>query len=503
MSAYSKDSISHTTSQSAFEGNDEEIRKFKFFCDNARDGNIIIKRDGRILYVNKAQCAMMGYTEEEYLQLNALDIDENYDMKRFQELFDYAQHTPLPPFETQNRKKDGTLFPVEVSITVLPFGGELLLFGVARDISQRKMAEEELQQSKSQLEIILKNIADGITVQDNTGKIIYANQAAAIASGYASVEELLNAPLLEYVQKFDMTDENGQPFSPADLPGRRAMQGEENPQVIIKFVHKQTHEVRWAIIKSTAIFDAMHKPYLVINAVQDITRLKELEQRKDQFISMASHELKTPVTSLKVYTQLLLKRFTKEGIKEVVTYLSRMDTQIDKLTKLIQELLDVSKAQVGKLEYAEERVAIDTLVHETAETVQQGSTRHTLVLHGESRATVIGDAERLGQVLINLMDNAIKYSPHSHTVDITITQLQDVVRIGVRDYGIGIPQEHQEKLFERFYRVSNSKDRTFPGLGIGLYIAHEIVMRHRGTIWVESKEGEGSTFCVSLPLYKE
>jgi signal transduction histidine kinase len=229
----------------------------------------------------------------------------------------------------------------------------------------------------------------------------------------------------------------------------------------------------------------------------------ELEQRKDIFMSMASHELKNPLTALKGFTQLLKRRVEKQDIQGSGDLLVRMEAQTTRLTKLIEDLLDVSKIQAGGLEYAEERIAIDALIQDIVETIQHTNTTHTIRMHGTSHIYVIGDSDRLGQVFINLMTNAIKYSPQATSVDVSIAAANDEVLVSVRDYGVGIPEEHLSKIFERFYRVHGAQEQAFPGLGMGLYISHEIVKRHGGKIWVESTEGKGSTFYVALPTEPE
>lgn len=234
-----------------------------------------------------------------------------------------------------------------------------------------------------------------------------------------------------------------------------------------------------------------------------LQKAAELEKRKDDFISMASHELKTPITTIKVFTQLMKRNFERQGLTEYVDSFAQVETQIDKLTKLVSDLLDVSKIQAGHLDYAEESIDIDALVRHSVETIQQTSETHTLSIHGASHQTVIGDSDRLEQVFMNLVNNAIKYSPQADIVDIRIATVQDTVMVSVQDYGIGIPQEHLDKIFDRFYRVHEGNSNEFPGLGMGLYISHEIVKRHAGDLTVESAEGKGSTFTVSLPVKKQ
>jgi signal transduction histidine kinase len=168
----------------------------------------------------------------------------------------------------------------------------------------------------------------------------------------------------------------------------------------------------------------------------------------------------------------------------------------------MDNLLDISRIESGQLAMVEEEFEVDAFVREIIDTLQTTSTKHTILLIGHAHTTLVGDKDHLGQVFTNLLTNAIKYSPAAQTVDVSVTTSQEQVTISVRDYGIGIPKVHQDRIFERFYRVSDERDKQFPGLGIGLYIASEIIKRHGGTIWVESEEERGSTFSFSLPLKK-
>jgi len=189
-----------------------------------------------------------------------------------------------------------------------------------------------------------------------------------------------------------------------------------------------------------------------------------------------------------------------QGNQDALLYLAKMSTQINKLSKLIADLLDLSKIQAGRLEFAEEAVDVDSLVREVAENLQQTTSQHHIAIEGKAQCEIMCDKDRLGQVLINLITNAIKYSPQAQRIIVHLTRTHDALTIAVQDFGIGIPKAHQEKVFERFYRVSSDQARTYPGLGIGLYIAYQIVERHKGKIWVESVEDQGSTFSFSLPF---
>ncbi|GHO60828.1 hypothetical protein KSB_93030 [Ktedonobacter robiniae] len=238
-----------------------------------------------------------------------------------------------------------------------------------------------------------------------------------------------------------------------------------------------------------------------IGFVLDNSARKELEQRKDHFLGMVSHELKTPLTSLKLQTQLLRKQLGKQGIDNADTVLSRMEAQLNMVTRLVGELLDLSKIQAGTLEYAQETVNLDDVLQEVVEIVQQMQTTHTIVVHrAASPPLLVGDKDRLEQMLLNLISNAIKYSPGANTIEVDIKTSEEAVTLSVHDQGIGIPREQREKIFERFYRAVAPHQRAFPGLGMGLYIVAEIVKYHGGSITMESEMGKGSTFQVTLPL---
>lgn len=366
----------------------------------------------------------------------------------------------------------------------------------------------EVGQARDQLEIILQGVADGIIVYENDRKVIYANEAAARLTGFPSIAAMLHTSSADILAQFTIVDENMQPFSPSLLPHRRVLAGEREAQAIIGYggasATKTFQPDRWMNVTSRPVLNEQGTVLFAITILHDITERVLAEHRKDEFISMASHELKTPVTSLKGFSYVLQRRLTKQGDEQSLQYLSRMDAQILKLTKLISELLDISRMQSGKLAFQQELFDLDTLVQETMATVQAATASHQLQIEGKAEAQVLGDKDHLGQVFINLLTNAIKYSPKADTVLIHLSKNQEQAVVSVQDFGIGISEPHHQKIFERFYQVTDPEERTYPGLGIGLYISHEIVERHHGRMWVESsKKGHGSTFSVALPLSKE
>ncbi|HLI07558.1 MAG TPA: ATP-binding protein [Ktedonobacteraceae bacterium] len=225
----------------------------------------------------------------------------------------------------------------------------------------------------------------------------------------------------------------------------------------------------------------------------------EREARRNEFISMVVHELKTPITSLKGYSQLLGKRCERMGDAQGMNLAARMDQQVNRLTSLIDDLLDINRMEGDKLRLRESDFDFDELVEEIMADIQLTTEQHSLVREGETHATLRGDRERIGQVLTNLLTNAIKYAPESETIVVKLARDEQSVTASVQDFGPGIPKEQQAYVFEPFYRVEGV-ETSVSGLGLGLAIAASLVERHRGKIWVESEEGEGTTFSFSLPL---
>jgi PAS domain S-box-containing protein len=246
------------------------------------------------------------------------------------------------------------------------------------------------------------------------------------------------------------------------------------------------------------VFDDNKNVVFVAGSTRDITTRKQLESQKDDFIGIVSHELKTPVTSIKAFTQVLQNRFTRAGDEKSAVLLRKMDAQINKLTSLISDLLDVTKIEGGQLQFNEAFFSFDQLVDDVVEEIQRSANKHTLEKQGATKKTVYGDKDRIEQVIINFLTNAIKYSPHTGTIIVKSFSENDHVTLCVQDFGAGIPKESHRQVFERFYRVSGNE--TIPGIGLGLYISAEIIRRQGGTIWVESEPGQGSTFCFSLPV---
>ncbi|MDB5203712.1 MAG: Alkaline phosphatase synthesis sensor protein PhoR [Ferruginibacter sp.] len=257
---------------------------------------------------------------------------------------------------------------------------------------------------------------------------------------------------------------------------------------------------RWHYANSVPHKDEKDRIISWFGIANDIDYQKKELEKKDEFISMVSHELRTPVTTLKGFTQLLM--FSLPDADETVKgYLSTMDNQIRKLTRLISDLLDATKSNAGQLHFDKEPFDFNSLVTEVVEEMQQTTGKHRIRLELDEPVTVNGDKNRIGQVITNLLSNAIKYSPDSDDICVDSKLENGQIVLCVKDKGIGIDNSQFSKLYTRFFRViDNATAYTFPGIGLGLYISRNIIEKHNGTMWVDSEPGAGSEFYFSLPI---
>jgi two-component system sensor histidine kinase/response regulator len=233
--------------------------------------------------------------------------------------------------------------------------------------------------------------------------------------------------------------------------------------------------------------------------LDEIEFRKQAERKKDEFISIASHELKTPLTSVKGYMQLLGRSIDKGDMEKVKNHLAKAQVQLEKLNELIADLLDISKIESGKLKFNKKYFMVEQLLDNVTDIIHQGNPEFRITRKGKVQQEVYADEMRIEQVIINFLTNAIKYSPGTREIEININMEDDKLYLGVRDFGIGIAPEQQKHVFDKFYRVEETAIH-FQGLGIGLYISAEIVRRHGGQIGVKSTMGEGSEFYFIIPV---
>lgn len=272
-----------------------------------------------------------------------------------------------------------------------------------------------------------------------------------------------------------------------------------NYSVVYTIQNPKDHLRRIVAAKGKAIFDSNGEPTRFSGILEDVTEDYQLQLRKDEFISVASHELKTPITSISASMQILQKFTKTEQLPEKVSvFINKASNNLTKLVHLLDDLLNVTKIQQGQLALNKTSFNLTELIKDCCEHIHTGGS-HEFIITGPDFLLVDADYRRIDQVMVNLLNNAVKYSPQAKKVEINIMGNADNITVSVRDFGIGINPDKLPHLFDRYYRV-DAMGHQFSGLGLGLYISAEIISRHGGKIGANSTLGNGSTFWFSLPI---
>ncbi len=493
---------------------------YRVFIEKMREGAVTLNKKGLILYSNSRFASMLNLSLERIIGSYFKDYIAPCFKILFESLFKTGWETECRG-EISFLTTDGKLIPVLLSLTNLELDEGLALSIIITDLTDQKIIEKKLHHNYQALEEakslteklndeletrVLERTSELLTSQEHfkfmadtipvivwranaRGEYDYFNRQWYRYTGLTFEESKGNGwqsvihpeDVEETVQEWQKSVTTGTEFKKEDR--KRSKNG----------------DYRWHLVNALPFKDSEGNILQWFGVCTDIEEQKKDLQKKDEFISMASHELKTPVTSLKIFNEILLMDAETKDNKVQWNMLKKMDKQVNKLTRLIGDLLDVSKANSGQLSYEFETINFNDLITEAVNELQL-TTSHMIELELSEKTMVVADKNRIGQVITNLVSNAVKYSPRASKVDIYTEKSDDEIKLCVRDYGIGIPLSEQSKLFTRFFRVS---DNNYPGLGLGLYISKEIIRRHSGTITFETEEGKGSTFCFSIPLKKD
>jgi two-component system CheB/CheR fusion protein len=259
-------------------------------------------------------------------------------------------------------------------------------------------------------------------------------------------------------------------------------------------------KLRWVRAIGNITNSRKGKPTYFTGTLIDITPHKQDEIRKNDFIAMVSHELKTPLTSLQGYVQLLTNKSRTAGDIMAVGMLERAHKQVRKMISLVNGFLTISHLESGKIALNLQAFDISDLVSETVEEAAETAAKHNIVVHECPSLFVNADRNKIGQVIANILSNAIKYSPQGKNIEVSCAEINGMLQVSVKDEGMGIKAEDQDKLFDRYYRIEDVNTTGVSGFGLGLYLSAEIIQRHRGRVWVESELGKGSTFYFNLPI---
>jgi PAS domain S-box-containing protein len=370
--------------------------------------------------------------------------------------------------------------------TALNADGKPSVFtGVIVDITDRKDAELALKKSDDLFRFLADAIPHKIWTAGPDGRANYYNQVWYDYTGIYELEQLR-----EQVWGILHPDDRAK----AALEWPKAVQSGDSVEIESRF-RRHDGEYRWHLSRFSAHRDSAGNIQLWVGTSTDIHEQKENEQRKDEFLSIASHELKTPLTSIKAFNQLMKRTKDEERLSRFV---DKSAEHIYRLERLISDLLDVTKINAGKMIYTYEPFVFSSLLRDSIDNMQYNAT-HEIVLESAPDILFTGDRLRLEQVMNNFLTNAAKYSPDNTRILVNSRLEDNSVIVSVKDFGIGIAPQNLDKLFDRYYRVDNTAMR-FEGLGLGLFISSEILKRHQGSFWIESELGSGSTFCFRLPL---
>ena len=423
-------------------------------------------------------------------------IHENFTKTRLQAL-QRARETGDLHYQTKIVLRDGSVKWIELYGKLMqPIkGSEAYISGTIRDITEHKNYERSISESEKKYRFLADAMPQIVWIAESDGKLTYFNKATMDYSGKDYNDFVEEDGWIEIVHP-DEQQENIKQWEKSIAT--------KKPFIFEHRFRNSDNQYRWFLSRAFPDLDEEGNVKRWVGTSTDINDMKKQEKQKNDFIKMANHELKTPVTTIKGYVQLLKKMRGDSEDKFLVNSLNTIESQVNKLTSLIGDLLDISRMESGKLPLNKGRFSLVELVTETIEDIKASEQSHQInfeLLH-TSDIEVYADRERITQVLNNLLTNAIKYSPHANSVDVKLSADHECAIVSVHDYGIGMDKEELTKIFDRFYRVSGDDEETFPGFGIGLFIVKDILERHDGRIWVESEKEKGSEFFFALPLNK-
>ncbi|HZO73066.1 MAG TPA: ATP-binding protein [Ktedonobacteraceae bacterium] len=501
--------------------------------DLAPDALIVVDAAGTIIQVNAQMEALFGYGQHELVgQPLALLLPERLQglhAIHFERYLRAARPRPMSlGRDLVGRCKNGCEIPIGVHLRPILVEHRLHVMGAVRDMTEQRhiqhLAQEVQAENNARLQIlqlILDRISTGICMlQGPQLRLLMANEAATTLWGAkwppgVSREEFVSKHGVHFLTA------SGKDLTAADSPVYRAMLTGE-PVLHAQVVIRQPNGTHLPTLLDTIPLENLHlfarlpqemtavlapTERVVLIAHYDVSVLKEAERLKDQFISLVTHELRTPVTIIAGCADILLRRAARGKNHPLdewqIAKLGEVKHATQQLAHLTEDMFGAMYMQSGQFLLDLRPTDLVVLTRQVVERLQTTTTRHQFSLHiAPAHLWVMADAVRIEQVLSNLLSNAIKYSPQGGPIEVTLSEEMQTheTRLSIRDHGMGIPYEQRARIFGRFMRADNGPAAGIRGTGLGLYLSRELVERHGGHISFESEEGEGSTFFVTLPL---
>jgi PAS domain S-box-containing protein len=472
---------------------------------------VYLDRDFNFVQVNEAYARACAKAREDFAGHNHFEL---YPHPENEAIFRRVRDTGEPfevkakPFVFPDHPEWGETYWDWRLTPVKGAGGRVegLVFSLG-DVTERVRRLEELEQARRQIEALARreeeraNWLAAILEQLPAGVFIMSADEKVVMASRTVTSEWLDGSMEGYGQRWRLLRPDGTPLASEERPSVKALrEGKAASNVEMILVRPDGRQMPVGA-SALPLRDDAGRVISVLTVFWDLTEQKEAQRKleevsrlKDEFLSMASHELKTPVTSIKIFAELASRH------PEVIQpeFLKRLLRQSDQLVQLINDLLDVSRLEMGRMPIELQPVDLNAVIREVCERPMMEQ-RVIVCLPEGDPVIVRADPVRLEQVFTNLLDNAAKYSPKGSDIRIGVGRREGHALVEVHDPGIGIAPEHLPHIFERFYKPG-PQQAVYSGLGVGLYITREIVIRHGGRIWAESEEGVGSSFYVELPL---
>ncbi|GAB4572663.1 MAG: hypothetical protein Kow0077_12670 [Anaerolineae bacterium] len=484
----------------------ESEARFRQLIENTADAIYVGNRDGQLVLVNAAACQALGYTRDELLRLTVSDVDPLASPADVAAVWEAAGNAVVTR-EAVHRRKDGSTFPVEIRIGTVSINGEQMTLGIARDMTEHKRMQTQLQtyshqledlvlertyqleQNMQRLQAILENNSDAIALTDAAGTIQTCNPAfrhlfeARTGDSIATVlaQVIQPAQIESVLHAMDETIQRG--------------------ETVRVEARATTHDGRSldADLALTALRDSDGEPAGIVMSLRDITHLKELDRLKSAFVANAAHDLANPISNIQLHLCAL-----EHDPERIDRYLPVLQGQTRRMEMLVNDLRTLSQLERGQVEFDFEPLALHPLLEEViaAHRPQIQRKRQQLVYTPAPEDVVIrADSAQFERVVVNLVSNALNYTPEGGMITIQTTLADGNVTLCVQDTGIGIEEDELPHIFERFYRSVAAKQADIQGTGLGLAIVKEIVQAHGGAVSVESTPGSGTRFCVRLPRH--
>ncbi len=484
---------------------------FQDLFDHSSDLIHFVDGDGYIITVNPSWLHTLGYTMEEVHGKSIYDFVSPFHRDHY-----LSYRTEVIKFRKTGdnsfsmQSKTGAEVLLEGQVGCFYEQGEALYTrGVFRNNTKEREAAMAIAKNERWLASIISSAPSAVVIINEQQSVLEWNPKAEAIFGY-SATDVIGKPMADVIIPEIHREAHARGMEHFLATGYGPVL---NKTIEITALHQLGHTfpitlsisnvqtaTGWVFIAFiTDISDYKQLQQEVILREAQLLQSKLMNEKQDEFLSMASHELKTPLTSLKAYLQIMKNGAEKNGSDNQGIWLPKALASAAKLEKLIADLLDVSKIKADRMEYQQESFDIGELLQECVEDLRRTTELHQIQIVETLQQNCVADRLRIEQVIANLLSNAIKYSPDAAEVQVGIRLQENEVLVYVRDFGIGISTDHHQNLFQLFYRAANASER-FPGMGIGLFLSRKIVEAHHGSIWAESSKENGSCFYFTLPL---